>query len=372
MARLLLPHQLNAVSRIRQGENTLLAHVVGAGKTFAMIAGGMEQLRLGTASKLMYVVPNHLISDFAADVLRLYPMANVLVATEKDFEKSSRQKFISRIITSDIDAVVVGHSQYERIAVSPKRKEIEIRREMSSLESAISSVERETGKRSSVKQLEGKKAKLKEKLKGLLDSSKKDQQIYFEELGVDSIFIDEAHEFKNGAVFSKMQNVGGVSNANSLKASDMLAKCRYIHEIKGSVTFATGTPISNAISELYVMQRYLQEETLEKVGINHFDEWISIFGQTASSTELKPEGTGYRTVTKISNYFNVPELMNIFNEVADIQTADMLNLPTPKIMGGAAQVVACEPSDELLRFMDESIYRAENIRSGVVKPEEDN
>lgn len=368
----LRPHQLNSVSRIRLGDNTLLAHVVGSGKTFTMIAGGMEQLRLGTASKLMYVVPNHLISDFAANFLKLYPTANVIVTTEKDFEKKHRQKFISRIITSDVDAVVMGHSQYERIAVSPKRKEIEIRRELASLESAISSVERETGQRASVKQLEGKKAKLKEKLNQLLDGSKKDQQIFFEELGVDSIFIDEAHEFKNGAVFSKMQNVGGVSNANSLKASDMLAKCRYIHEIKGSIIFATGTPISNAISELYVMQRYLQEDRLSSVDINHFDEWISIFGETTTSVELKPEGTGYRTVTKISNYYNVPELMNIFYEVADIQTSEMLDLPTPKIVGGAAKVIACEPSEELLDFMDESIFRAENIRSGAVRPEEDN
>lgn len=369
----LRPHQLNAVSRVRKGDNTLLAHVVGSGKTFTMIAGGMEQLRLGRANKLMYVVPNHLINDFAIDFLRLYPTANVLVTSEKDFKKESRQKFISRIVTSDIDAVVMGHSQFERIAVSPQRKEIEMRTELSDLESSIRSMAYERGQSSSVKQLESKKAKIKEKLKQLLDTSKKDSQIFFEELGVDSIFIDEAHNYKNGAVFSKMQNVGGVSNSNALKASDMLAKCRYINEIGGTVTFATGTPISNAISEMYIMQRYLQESKLKDVGINHFDEWISIFGETASSVELKPEGTGYRTVTKISNYFNVPELMSIFNEVADIQTSDMLDyLPTPGISGGKAVIVACKPSDELLEFMDESVYRAERIRSGVVRPNEDN
>lgn len=365
-------HQLNAVARIRTGNNSLLAHVVGAGKTYAMVAGGMEQLRLNIAGKLLYVVPNHMIDQFAGDFLKLYPTANILVTSQKDFEKQNRHRFVAKIATADVDAVILGHSQFGKIAISPERQRQEIQHELDCLDHAINSAEKENAPRYTVKKLEKAKMSLTEKMKKLLDAASKDKVLYFEQLGVDSMFIDEAHNFKNGAIHSKMSNVAGVSDSSSLKATDMLSKTRYLAEVGGCVTFATGTPISNSVCEMYVIQRYLQEQQLQWRDIYHFDEWASNFGETVSSIELKPEGSGYRSVTRFSQFYNLPELMAMFREVADIQTTEMLDLPKPELHGGKPIIVACEPSEELLKFMDECVFRAEQIRSGQVQSNEDN
>ncbi|MEG1390186.1 MAG: helicase-related protein, partial [Angelakisella sp.] len=368
----LRPHQLNGIARIRTGSNVLLGHVVGAGKTFTMVAGGMELLRLGVSHKLLYVVPNHIIGDFASDFLRLYPNARILVPGERDFQKGNRHRFVAKIATANIEAIIIGHSQFEKLDITPERKAKEIDKEIDSLTHAIENAESSDAPRYTIKQLEKSKQALTDRMKALLTSKDKDTMLYFEQLGVDGLFIDEAHNYKNGALHSKMSNIAGVPSGSSLKSADLLAKLRYIGEIDGSVVFATGTFISNSICEMYIMQRYLQEPTLHAKDICHFDEWASIFGETVTSLEVKPEGGGYRTNTRFSQFYNLPELMSMFGEVADIQTAEMLNLPRPVLVGGKPVVIDCAPSPELQEFMDNCVIRAKNIRSGAVKSFEDN
>lgn len=368
----LYPHQLNAIARIRSGRNSLLAHVVGTGKTYTMIAGAAEQLRIGMATKAMFVVPNHLIAQFSGDIQLLYPQAKVLATTEAEFEKGKRQLFLSKIAMGDANMIVIGHSQFEKITMSAEYCEEQIKSEIDEISYAIQQARGEKGALYTVKQLEKMQNNLKVDLKKLLENSKKDKMLTFEQLGVSSLFVDEAHYFKNCAIFSKMRNVAGINNSRAKKASDMLMKTRYINQIGGIVTFATGTPISNSICECYVMQRYLQNDMLRRKGIRHFDEWAGTFGETKTTFEPAPEGGGYRLRTRFSNFYNLPELMQMFCEVADIQTADMLDLPTPEMTGGKAQVIACEPSDELINFMHSGVERVIAIRNGDVKPSEDN
>ncbi|MFA9381352.1 MAG: DEAD/DEAH box helicase family protein, partial [Acetanaerobacterium sp.] len=369
----LYPHQKNAIARIRSGQNTLLAHVVGAGKTFTMIAGAKEQLRLGIASKAAFVVPNHLTEQFGADCLLLYPSFKLLIAGKKDFERKNRQTLLSKIATGDIEAVVMGHSQFERIMLSPEYQKRAIGEELDEIVAAIDDMrEDKEGRSYSVKQMEKLKATLEEQLKSLNDSSHKDDLLTFEQLGINSLFVDEAHYYKNCAIFSKMRNVAGISGARAKKSSDMLMKCRYLQETGGCVTFATGTPVSNSMSEIYVMQRYLQNNDLLDMGIRHFDEWAASFGETVTSMEVAPEGNGYRPRTRFAKFYNLPELMTVFRKTADIQTADMLRLPTPTIAGGRARVVVCPPSRDLLFFVTQSIPRVQRIRDRAVQPNEDN
>lgn len=368
----LRPHQKNGIARIRSGGNVLLGHVVGAGKTYTMIAGGMELLRLGTARKLLYVVPNHIIGDFAADFLKLYPAARVLVPSERDFEKANRHRFVAKIATADIHAVIIGHSQFEKLDISLERKKLEFEREIEALEHSVDWMESTGAPRYTVKRLEKVKVALTDKISNLLSSHDKDAMLCFEELRVDRLFIDEADNYKNGAIYSKMTNIAGVPSTSSQKAANLLAKARYIAESGGSVVFATGTFISNSIAEMYVMQRYLQEGALHGREIYHFDEWASDFGETITSIELRPEGGGYRTNTRFSQFFNLPELMSMFKEVADIQTAGMLNLPRPKLVGDKVHIVDGEPSAALLAFMDGCVIRAQRIRNGAVQSTVDN
>lgn len=367
------PHQLNAVARIRSGQNTLLAHVVGAGKTYTMIAGAKELLRLGMANKVAFVVPNHLTEQFGADCLLLYPNFRVLIASKKDFERQNRQTLLGKIATSDIEAVVLGHSQFEKIMLSPEYQKDAISEELYQVATAIDDMRSDKEGRSyTVKQMERLKASLEEQLKNLNSNVGKDDLLTFEQLGINVLFVDEAHYYKNCAIFSKMRNVAGISNARAKKSSDMLMKCRYLNEIGGSITFATGTPVSNSMAEIYVMQRYLQNNDLLEMGIRHFDEWAAQFGETVTSMEVAPEGNGYRPRTRFAKFYNLPELMTVFRRVADIQTADMLNLPRPTLAGGKAKVIVCPPSDALLAFIKESIPRVQAIRDRVVKPTEDN
>ena len=326
-------HQRNAIARILYGGNTLLAHEVGAGKTFTMAAAAMEAKRLGLCRKPMFAVPNHLTEQWASEFLRLYPSANVLVATKKDFEPANRKKFCARIATGDYDAVIIGHSQFERIPVSQERQERLLRSEIEEITEGINQLKRSSGERFSIKSMEKTKKSLEAKLKKLLDSPK-DDVVTFEELGVDRLFVDEAHSYKNLYYHTKMQNVAGLSSAEAQKSSDMYMKCRYMDELTGSrgIVFATGTPVSNSMTELYTMQRYLQHDTLERLGLGHFDSWAANFGETVTALELAPEGTGYRARTRFSKFFNLPELMNLFREVADIKTADQLMLPTPEVV----------------------------------------
>lgn len=369
----LYDHQMNAVARIKSGQNTLLAHVVGAGKTYSMIAGAKEQLRLGVAAKAAFVVPNHLTEQFGADCLILYPNFKLLIAGQKDFERQNRQTFLSKIATGDIEAVVMGHTQFEKIMMSPDYQRRAIQEELDEIAFAIDDMrEDKEGRSYTVKQMEKLKAGLTEQLKSLNDASKKDDLLTFEQLGINSIFVDEAHYYKNCAIFSKMRNVAGISNARAKKSSDMLMKCRYLSEIGGCVTFATGTPISNSMSETYVMQRYLQNNDLLDMGIRHFDEWAAQFGETVTSMEVAPEGNGYRPRTRFAKFYNMPELMTVFRNVADIRTSDMLDLKTPSIAGGKPTVVVCPPSQELLFFIKQSIPRVQAIRDGQVNPSEDN
>lgn len=368
----LKPYQLNAVARIRSGNNTLLDHVVGAGKTYTMIAGAKEQLRLGMASKVLFVVPNHLTQQFGNDIYKLYPNTRALIATKKDFEKENRKCFLSRIALSDAEMIVIGHSQYEKLTMSPEYRAEQIKKEIDQISDAIRRLKEENGERYSVKQFEVMKKNLETKMLKLFSGDdKKDRMLTFEQLGINSLFVDEAHYYKNCAVFSKMQNVAGINNTNSAKASDMLMKTRFLQENGGIVTFATGTPISNSMAEMYVMQRYLQNNLLLDKGLKHFDSWAATFGEVVASMELAPE-SGYRIRTRFSKFHNLPELMQMYKQTADVQTAEMLKLPVPALVGGKPEVVACEPSEELENFMEESIERVKKIRNREVSPDKDN
>ena len=328
----LMPHQKNAVAHILYGNNTLLAHCVGAGKTFQMIAAGMESRRLGLSQKNLYVVPNHLTEQWGADFLRLYPNANVLVATKKDFEPSNRKQFCSRIATGDYDAIVIGHSQFERVPLSPERQKAIVERQIDDITLALADARSEDSRSFTVKQMEKTKKTLEAKLQKLNDQTRKDDVVTFEELGVDRLFVDESHFYKNMFLYTKMRNIAGIAQTDAQKSSDMFAKCQYLDELTGGkgVTFATGTPVSNSMVELYTIMRYLQYDTLQKMGLSHFDDWAASFGETVTAIELSPEGTGYRAKTRFARFFNLPELISLFKESADVQTADMLHLPVPQ------------------------------------------
>lgn len=367
-------HQKNAVARILLGGNTLLAHVVGAGKTYTMMAACMEQKRLGLANKNVIVVPKSLIGQTAGEFMRLYPSANILVATERDFEKSRRKQFVSRIATGDYDCIIMSHSQFEKIPISKERKERMLNDQIQELSYAIEEIKAEKGEQWTIKQIEAQKKKLQEQLKGLSDESRKDDLICFEELGIDSIMVDEAHHFKNLAIFSKMNNVSGISSSGSQKATDMQLKCQYLTELNGGrgIVFATGTPVSNTMCELYVMQLYLQKEALERMGIHHFDAWATNFGEVTTALELTVEGSGFRFKSRFNKFTNLPELMTTFREVADVQTADMLNLPVPGLRTGNYIIVDSEPDWYIKQVMEDFVVRAERIRGGGVDPSVDN
>ena len=364
-------HQKNGVARILYGGNTLLAYVVGAGKTYTMVTAAMESKRLGLCHKSMVVVPNHIIEQFAAEWLQLYPAANLLVATKKDFETKNRNRFCARIATSDIDAVIIGHSQFERIPLSIERQQRTIRSQIEELVQGITEEKARNGNKFTIKQLEKTKKSLLVRLEKLNDQSKKDQVINFEELGIDRLFVDEADGYKNLYLYTKMRNVAGIAQTEALKSSDMFMKCQYLDELTGGkgVVFATGTPVSNSMVELYTMQRYLQHHTLVEHNLQHFDAWSSTFGETVTAIELAPEGTGYRLKTRFAKFYNLPELMQMFREVADIQTADMLNLPVPEV---EYRVVSVKPSEMQRDMVAELGERAERVRDGMVNATEDN
>ncbi len=367
-------HQMDAVARILLGGNTLLAHCVGAGKTFTMMAACMEQKRLGLANKNVIVVPKSLIGQTAGEFMRLYPSANILVATERDFEKSRRKQFVSRIATGDYDCIIMSHSQFEKIPISKERKQMMLDSQISEISYAIEEIKNQNGERWTVKQMESQKKKLEEQLKSLSDESKKDDLITFEELGIDSVMVDEAHNFKNLAIFSKMNNVSGISSSGSKKATDMQLKCQYLSELNGNrgIVFATGTPISNTMCEMYVMQLYLQKEALERMGIHHFDSWAANFGEVTTALELTVEGTGFRFKSRFNKFTNLPELMNTFKEVADVVTADMIKLPVPALREGKPLIVQSEPGWYVKQVMEDFVVRAERIRNGQVDPSVDN
>jgi N12 class adenine-specific DNA methylase len=367
----LRPHQRNAVAHILYGKNTLLAHCVGAGKTYEMVAAAMESKRLGLCQKSLFVVPNHLTEQWGGDFLRLYPGAKVLVATKKDFEPKRRRKFCARIATGDYDAVIIGHSQFEKIPLSPERQKAVIQDQIDEIMEAVREAKEDDGDRFTVKQLEKTKKSLEAKLKRLTESKKKDNVVTFEELGVDRLFVDEAHSFKNLFLHTKMSRVAGISQTDAQKSSDMFGKCRYMDEITGGrgITFATGTPISNSMVELYTMMRYLQFDTLVKNGHRHFDNWAADFGEKVTAMELKPEGTGFRSKTRFAKFYNLPELMSIWKEAADIQTADMLNLPVPE---AEYITVTTEPSAFQQEMVAELGERAEAVRNREVEPSVDN
>ena len=370
----LRPHQKNAIAHILYGGNTLLAHVVGAGKTYEMVAAAMEKKRLGLCTKTLICVPNHLTEQLAGEALQLYPNANILVARRTDFEKANRKRFCAKIATGNYDIIVIGHSQFERIPLSQERQVEYLQSQIHDVISQVAQLKEERAENFTVKQMERMRKQLEKKLDKLNDQSRKDDVVTFEQLGVDSLMVDEAHAFKNLAVLSKMRNVAGISQTESQRASDLYMKCRYLDEITGSrgVVFATGTPISNSMAELYTMQRYLQRETLEQHGLSSFDAWASTFGETVTAVELAPEGTGYRTKTRFSKFYNLPELMSMFKQVADVQTADMLNLPVPKLVGGKPINVALPPSPQQKQMVADLADRAEEIRAGNVDPTEDN
>ena len=370
----LRPHQKNAIAHILYGGNTLLAHVVGAGKTYEMVAAAMEKKRLGLCTKTLICVPNHLTEQLAGEALQLYPNANILVARKTDFEKANRKRFCAKIATGNYDIIVIGHSQFERIPLSQERQVEYLQSQIHDVINQVAQLKEERAENFTVKQMERMRKQLEKKLDKLNDQSRKDDVVTFEQLGVDSLMVDEAHAFKNLAVLSKMRNVAGISQTESQRASDLYMKCRYLDEITGSrgVVFATGTPISNSMAELYTMQRYLQRETLEQHGLSSFDAWASTFGETVTAVELAPEGTGYRTKTRFSKFYNLPELMSMFKQVADVQTADMLNLPVPKLVGGKPINVALPPSHQQKQMVADLADRAEEIRAGNVDPTEDN
>lgn len=367
-------HQKNAVARILLGGNTLLAHVVGAGKTYTMMAACMEQKRLGLSNKNVIVVPKSLIGQTAGEFMRLYPSANILVATERDFEKSRRKQFVSRIATGDYDCIIMSHSQFEKIPISKERKERMLNDQIQEISYAIEEIKAEKGEQWTVKQMEGEKKKLEQQLKALSDETRKDDLICFEELGIDSIMVDEAHHFKNLAIFSKMNNVSGISSSGSQKAMDMYLKCQYLSEINDGrgIVFATGTPVSNTMCELYVMQLYLQKQALERMNIHHFDSWATNFGEVTTALELTVEGSGFRFKSRFNKFTNLPELMTIFREVADVQTSDMLKLPVPGLRTGNYIIVDSEPDWYIKQVMEKFVKRAEAIRAGGVDPSVDN
>ena len=367
----LRPHQVNAIAHILYGGNTLLAHVVGAGKTFEMVAAAQESKRLGLCQKSLFVVPNHLTEQWAAEYLQLYPSANILVATKKDFETKNRKRFCGRIATGDYDAIIIGHSQFEKIPMSAERQRALLEQQMDEIMAGIAELKENHGERFSIKQMERTKKSIQLKLDKLNDTSRKDDVVTFEELGVDRLFVDEAHYYKNLAAFSKMRNVGGISQTEAQKSSDLYMKCRYLDELTGGrgVVFATGTPISNSMMELYTMQKYLQYGTLARKGLLHFDSWASTFGETVTAIELAPEGSGYRAKTRFAKFYNLPELMSMFKEVADIQTADMLKLPVPKANYHNVVLKPSEHQKEMVAGLSE---RAEKVRNREVAPEVDN
>ncbi len=364
-------HQLNAVAHILYGGNTLLAHEVGAGKTFEMVAAAMESKRLGLCHKPMFVVPNHLIEQWASEFLRLYPSANILAVTKKDFEPRNRKKFCARIATGDYDAVIIGHSQFERIPVSRERQERMLQEQIYEIEDGLMELKANNAERFTIKSLEKTKKSLEVKLKKLQDTGRKDDVITFEQLGVDRLYVDEAHAFKNLFLYTKMRNVAGLSTTDAQKSSDMLLKCRYIDEITGNkgIVFATGTPVSNSMTELYTMMRYLQHDMLQRKHLTHFDCWASTFGETATAIELAPEGTGYRARTRFSKFFNLPELMQLFKEAADIKTADQLHLPTPTPI---YHNVVAQPTEIQKGMVQELSERAAKVHAGIVDASTDN
>ena len=364
-------HQRNAIAHVLYGGNTLLAHEVGAGKTFEMVGAAMEAKRLGLCRKSLFVVPNHLTEQWASEFLRLYPSANILVTKQKDFETRNRKKFCARIATGDYDAIIIGHSQFEKIPISRARQETLLKEQIDEISSGISELKMGSAERFTIKQLERAKRGLEARLEKLQANEKKDDVVTFEELGVDRLFVDEAHSYKNLFLYTKMQNVAGLSTSDAQKSSDMFAKCRYMDELTGGrgVIFATGTPVSNSMTELYTMQRYLQYDRLQEMGMVHFDCWASRFGETVTALELAPEGKGYRPRTRFSRFFNLPELMNIFREVADIKTADQLHLPVPEV---EYHNVAAKPSEVQQKLVQELSERAALIHSGSVSPDVDN
>lgn len=367
----LRPHQRNAIARSLYGGNTLLAHVVGSGKTFEMVASAMESKRLGMCSKSLFVVPNHLTGQIGREFMQLYPSANIMVADKKDFEPKNRKRFIGRIATGEYDAVVIGHTQFEKIPMSKEYQEKHIQDQIDEIINYVEEYKYDRNQKFTVKQLEKTKKKLETRLEKLNDDFKKDDVITFEELGVDKLFIDEAHNYKNLYLYTKMRNVAGIGQSEAFKSSDMFMKCRYMDEMTGGkgIVFATGTPVSNSMTELYTMQRYLQYESLKKNNLEHFDSWASTFGETQSAFELSPEGTGYRVKTRFSKFYNLPELMSMFKEVADIQTADMLNLPTPEAHYEVIKTLPSEEQKEILKSLSE---RADDVRNRVIEPDEDN
>ena len=367
----LKPHQKNALAHFLYGDNTLLAHCVGAGKTFEMTAAAMESKRLGLCHKSLFVVPNHLTEQWASDFLRLYPGANILAATKKDFEPANRKKFCSRIATGDYDAVIIGHSQFEKIPLSQERQIAIIERQIDEIELAIAQAKADNGERYTIKQMEKSRKSLQTRLDKLNDTSRKDNVVTFEQLGVDRLFVDESHNYKNLFLYTKMRNVAGIAQSEAQKSSDMFAKCQYLDELTGGkgVTFATGTPISNSMTELYTNMRYLQYGTLQKLGLGHFDSWAASFGETQTAIELAPEGTGYRAKTRFAKFFNLPELIALFKESADIQTPDMLKLPVPE---AEYENVVLKPSEYQQDMVASLAERAEAVRDRRVQPYEDN
>ena len=364
-------HQLGAIAHVLYGGNTLLAHEVGAGKTFEMVAAAMESKRLGLCQKSLFVVPNHLTEQWASEFLRLYPSAKILVTTRKDFETHNRKKFCARIATGDYDAVIIGHSQFEKIPISRERQERLLYEQIDEITDGIAEVQASGGERFTVKQLERTRKSLEARLEKLQAESRKDDVVTFEQLGVDRLFVDEAHNYKNLFLYTKMRNVAGLSTSDAQKSSDMFAKCRYMDELTGNrgVIFATGTPVSNSMTELYTMQRYLQYDRLQELNMTHFDCWASRFGETVTALELAPEGTGYRARTRFSKFFNLPELMNLFKEVADIKTADQLHLPTPEVEYHNIVAQPTEQQQEMVKALSE---RASLVHSGTVDPSQDN
>ena len=364
-------YQKNAVAHVLYGNNTLLAHCVGAGKTFEMVAAAMESKRLGLCQKSLFVVPNHLTEQWASDFLRLYPGANILAATRKDFQPANRKKFCSRIATGDYDAVIIGHSQFEKIPLSAERQTAIIERQIAEITQSIEEIKAEQGERYTIKQMEKMRKTLQTRLDKLNDTSRKDDVVTFEQLGVDRLFVDESHYYKNFFLHTKMRNVAGIAQSEAQKSSDMFAKCQYLDELTGGkgITFATGTPISNSMTELYTNMRYLQYDTLQRMGLGHFDSWASSFGETQTAIELAPEGTGYRAKTRFAKFYNLPELIALFKECADIQTPDMLNLPIPKV---EYENVVLQPSEHQKEMVASLAERAEAVRDRKVEPHEDN
>lgn len=367
----LRPHQVNAIAHILYGGNTLLAHKVGAGKTFEMVAAAQESKRLGLCQKSMFVVPNHLVGQWASEYLRLYPSANILVTTKQDFETGNRKKFCGRIATGDYDAVIIGHSQFEKIPMSIERQREQLEKQLDDIERGIDDVQASKGEQFTVKQLMKTRKAIKTKLEKLNDTKRKDTVIDFEQLGVDRLFIDESHFYKNLYLYTKMRNVGGIAQTEAQKSSDLFMKCRYLDEITGNrgTVFATGTPVSNSMVELYSVQRYLQYDTLAQNGLQHFDSWASTFGETVTALELAPEGTNYRAKTRFAKFYNLPELMQMFREVADIQTADMLKLPVPKVN---YRNIKTKPSEIQTEMVASLAKRAEKVRARLVEPNIDN